>query len=105
MTLFRSRQLQIMSIVLAFGCLVIFMIAGTFVRIAFGTAFEPSAALLRLMLPGAFFIGVTSIVSQYPASEGFPSSLVAAWALGVTFCTALSATLVPSYGAAGAAIA
>ncbi len=70
----------------------------------FGPEFEESAALLRLLIPGAFGIaalkifGITLIMQRHPLKESLAS--------GLSFVVALIAcvVLIPRFGATGAAL-
>jgi len=80
-----------------------FAVLGPFViRLLYGEAFAPAYGQLLLALPGIFGVGVTSILSQYLAAQGFPWSLVLVWAVVAAVQVALALMLIPTYGADGA---
>lgn len=50
---------------------------------AFGSDFEPAVALYYWILPGAFFLGMLTILSHHFAGEGFPIQALLAWVCGL----------------------
>jgi O-antigen/teichoic acid export membrane protein len=86
-------------------CLLVGVAAPSFVQMCFGDAFADAVLPLRWLLPGAFFAGVTSVLSQYAAASGFPKSVAIVWVSGLALAVAASMVLVPLFAAAGAAIA
>jgi O-antigen/teichoic acid export membrane protein len=99
------RQAVGTAATLGSACLLAGMLAPVWVPACFGGAYEPAVAVVRWLLPGAFFLGLTSVVSQYPASAGFPVGAVAVWGFALVLVVCLSAVLVPPFGARGAAMA
>jgi O-antigen/teichoic acid export membrane protein len=99
------RQAALAAVALAAGCLAVGLLAGPFVRIVFGPGFAAAVPTLRWMLPGVFFLGLTSVVSQYLAAIGFPMSLVATWIGGSLLAAVLGWLLIPIASGVGAAIA
>ena len=100
-----ARNLVTSGGLLAIGCTLLALIAEPFIRIVFGVKFAESAAVLRWMLPGAFFLGLTSIASQYLAAGGFPPALCGVWIAGLVVAAAAGRIFIPAAGAVGAAIA
>jgi hypothetical protein len=47
---------------------------GPFIEFVFGAKFLGTVPLLRLMLPGVFFLGLTSVLSQYSRPPAFHSA-------------------------------
>lgn len=99
------RSLAWVGSVLGLCCLLTAVLAHAFVQLAFGERFLPTVAILRWMLPGAFFIGLSSIASQPLAALGFPWELIAIWLTALCAATALNWWLIPAYGSLGAAAA
>jgi O-antigen/teichoic acid export membrane protein len=99
------RHLMTVGLLLAAGCLAVGVLAEPFIRFVFGAAFAPTVPLLRWMLPAAFFLGLTSVLSQYLAAAGFPLSLVAVWVGGSAASALLGWLLIPAWAAVGAAMA
>ena len=71
----------------------------------YGEDFEPSARVLQIMLPSIFSLAVAGVLSQYLAAIGIPRPLLGVWIGGAALVLALSRTLIPEHGAAGAAAA
>ncbi len=98
------QNLLVLAPVLGAGCIVIAIGAGPFVELAFGARFLPSVPMLRWMLPGVFFLGLTAMPSQYLAASGFPVSLVCVWVAGSVAAALAGWAAIPVYGGAGAAV-
>jgi O-antigen/teichoic acid export membrane protein len=60
--------------------------------------------MLLWMLPGVFFLALTSIVSQYLAASGFPRIVVGIWLVTFIILVTASLFLIPSLGGVGAAV-
>jgi O-antigen/teichoic acid export membrane protein len=99
------RVLGFVTLFLVVICVAAAIAAGPFMRIAFGRDFEPAAQLLRLLLPGVFALGMTSIISQYIAAIGLPRTQVGIWAFTLVVVIVLGRVLIPAHGGAGAAAA
>lgn len=97
------RTFWVVAAMLAVACSVAALLAGPFMRVAFGSAFEPAAAVLRLLLPGVFAVGTASVLSQYLAAIGVPRLLVAIWAATLVIVLAVGRILIPHHAGAGAA--
>jgi antigen flippase len=69
----------------------------------FGASFAPAVGIFYWLVPSAFFIGMTSILSQYLAALGLPRSLLAVWAAATAVVLVVSLWLIPRGGAVGAA--
>jgi O-antigen/teichoic acid export membrane protein len=99
------RQMAVAGGLLLAGCAGVWLLADPFVRTVFGPKFLPAVPALRYMLPGVFFLGLTSVLSQYLAAGGFPRLQSAAWIGGCVVAAAAGRVLIPSAGGAGAALA
>jgi len=97
------QNLVVLTAVLAAGCAAIAIGAEPGIRLVFGARFLPAAPVLRWMLPGVFFLGLTAIPSQYLAAAGFPLSLVGVWVCGSVAAAASGWVIIPIYGGVGAA--
>lgn len=83
-----------------------FALLGPYViRLLYGAAFDPAYQHLLWALPGAFGVGVTSILSQYLAAQGFPWALVLVWLVVALVQAGLALLLIPQHGADGAMMA
>jgi O-antigen/teichoic acid export membrane protein len=99
------RSLRTVAGLMAGICLVVAVLSEPLVVFAFGPEYLASAVMLRLLLPQVFFIGVTTIVSQYLAALGMPVVLLLVWGFGLAAVTAFGLFLIPAYGGVGAALA
>ncbi len=86
-------------------CVAAAVLAPALVPAVFGRAFEGSAGVFLWFLPGVFFLGLISILSQYVAAVGYPWSMVGAWAAAAALVVITSVVLIPRQGAAGAGAA
>jgi O-antigen/teichoic acid export membrane protein len=86
-------------------CGITAVIGGPLIRILFGASYEPSAAVLRLMLPGVAALGIANVLSQYLGAEGIPRIVLGIWGGAVGLVVTLSLLLVPNHAGAGAAAA
>jgi O-antigen/teichoic acid export membrane protein len=100
-----KRNLLITSLLMLAACLLAALLIKPFVLFVFGIHFAPSISILLWMLPGAFFLGVISIASQYLAAIGFPKQLIYLWFFAFILVSILSWLLIPAYGGIGAAAA
>lgn len=81
------------------------LLGGPILRAYGGEAFEPAALSFRLLVPGAWFLSMSSLVSPYYIKRGaFGLAAASAVALGV-LSVALNLFLVPAYASVGAAAA
>jgi O-antigen/teichoic acid export membrane protein len=71
----------------------------------YGAAFRDVPVQLLILLPGVFLIGIESVLVQYFSSTGLPVAIPLFWVLTLAINLALIFTLVPTFGARGAAIA
>jgi O-antigen/teichoic acid export membrane protein len=86
-----------MLAILAAGALVV----PWFVPFVFGSRYTEAVPLILTTFPSVLLISLTTVLSQYLASEGFPWGQVFAWAAGLAAQTILSFWLAGLYGAMG----
>lgn len=99
------RQAKLVAVIMLFACGVAALLASPFVKIAFGTPFISSVRIFYVMLPGVFFLGVSTIISQYLAAVGFPTRTLVVWLVTTSCLFLFAGFLTPAYQAVGAAIA
>lgn len=97
------RSCLIVAALLAVTCGVAALAAPWFMRIAFGPSFVPGAQVLRLMLPGVFGLGLTTVLSTYLAAIGMPRITIGIWVIGVIVTLGMGRLLIPAHAGAGAA--
>jgi O-antigen/teichoic acid export membrane protein len=89
--------------VMGIVCLLAGMLADLLIKLVFGVSYAPAAEIVLALLPGVFFLSITSVVSQFLTASGIPWTQVLGWIVGWAVQTALSLVLVKSYGALGLA--
>jgi O-antigen/teichoic acid export membrane protein len=75
------------------------------VHLIFGRQYSLAAEMLLYMLPGVFFLGLVSVVSQYLAAIAFPRRVLDIWLATVVLQVFLCVLLIPRYAGLGAAMA
>jgi O-antigen/teichoic acid export membrane protein len=93
------------SVIVTAACVLAAMAAGPFIALLYGPSFAPATPVLLFALPGVALLSATTIVSQYLAAVGLPRALLLIWAVALALAVSLNLVLVPSFGAAGAAVA
>ena len=73
--------------------------------VLYGRAFAESTGLLLILLPGVYLLGLESVLVQHFNALGLPRAIPLYWVITLILNLVLVFTLVPRYGAAGAAIA
>ncbi len=97
------RAALTVAAILGATCGIAAIAAPWFMRVAFGPAFVPGAQVLRLMLPGVFGLGMTTILLTYLGAIGMPRITVGIWAIGVIVTLVMGRLLIPNHAGAGAA--
>ena len=93
------------AIFMLLSCGVAATFAQAAVQLVLGDRFRGAAEVLLYMLPGVFFLGLISIVSQYLASISFPRRVLDTWLIAFVLQVVLGVLLIPKYAGVGAAIA
>lgn len=91
--------------ILACICVAAVFLTEPMVLKVFGPDFLPAVPMLLWMLPGIFFLGVTTIISQYLASIGFPRLLVLIWCITFFVAGSLGWLMIKSFHGVGASMA
>lgn len=73
--------------------------------LVYGPAFADATALLLILLPGVFLIGLESVLVQHFNALGLPRTIPLYWLVTLVVNLILVFSLVPRFGAYGAAIA
>ncbi|HEX7334724.1 MAG TPA: polysaccharide biosynthesis C-terminal domain-containing protein [Pyrinomonadaceae bacterium] len=71
----------------------------------YGPAFSDATKLLLILLPGVYLMGLESVLVQHFNALGLPRAIPLYWVATLALNLVLVFTLVPRYGAQGAAIA
>lgn len=92
------------AFVMFFVCLAV--VPATFaLPLLYGAAFGDAAIQLLMLLPGVYLIGLESVLVQHFNATGLTRTIPAFWIATLITNVALTLTLVPAYGARGAALA
>ena len=92
------------AFVMFFVCLAV--VPATFaLPVLYGAAFSDAAIQLLILLPGVYLIGLESVTVQHFNATGLTRTIPLFWIATLITNIALTFTLVPSYGARGAALA
>jgi O-antigen/teichoic acid export membrane protein len=84
-------------------CLAVAGMAAPLIEIVFGPAYAPTVGIMLALLPGVFFLAITSTVSQFLSAFGIPLSQLAVWIIGWTLQVVLSIILFERCGVLGLA--
>ncbi|MDR4503641.1 MAG: flippase [Candidatus Scalindua sp.] len=86
-------------------CILLFLFGKILITSAFGQAFQPSAAVLLILLPGIFFFSVWKIIANALIAQGHPSKYSVTSGVSLVTMLILDIILIPRYGIEGAAVA
>ena len=86
-------------------CLLLLLLGRPLILLFFGSAFQPAAAPLVLLLPGCLAFAVWKVLSGDLVAQGRPMAYSATATLGFGIMILLDLWLIPSHGLAGAAAA
>jgi len=74
------------------------------INLLFGKDFLPSATALLFLLPGIFFLSISTVAVQFLNSIGFPKMIVVFWAITTLLNLGLNLIAIPHYGIVGASV-
>jgi O-antigen/teichoic acid export membrane protein len=95
-------QLRLVVMILIPVCALVGFLGYDAIMLLYGGQFRDAYVMLLWGLPGAIALGMTSIISQYLASEGMPFTLVWVWMIGLAAELLLAIWLIPIHGGTGA---
>lgn len=101
---FTASVCRHVALVLGGACVVSALAAPLAVRLLFGAAYAPSTIAFQLLLPGAWFMGLQSILSNDLAGRDYPLFLPLVWAVMLAVNVGANVVLLPVIGIAGAAL-
>jgi O-antigen/teichoic acid export membrane protein len=100
-----SRLIRVMNAInLVLGLLCV-VVVGWLIRIFFGSDYEPSIRLFLLLLPGALFFCITTVLAAYFSGINKPVNNLYASLICLVVVIVLDFLLIPELGKQGAAIA
>jgi O-antigen/teichoic acid export membrane protein len=97
----KSITLQL-GAVMAIFCLAVGL-AFPLIEVVFGPAYASTGGIMLALLPGVFFLSITSTISQFLSAFGVPLSQLVAWIVGWALQVGLSMLLFEKYGVLGLA--
>jgi O-antigen/teichoic acid export membrane protein len=88
------------SVAVVYGlfCLVSVPLAAPAVRVLFGAPFEPATGLYYWIVPGAFSLGMLTILSHHFAGRGFPLEAMLIWFVGLAINLAINVAFLADEG-------
>jgi O-antigen/teichoic acid export membrane protein len=89
--------------VMAILCLVVAGVVFPLIEVVFGAAYAPTGGITLALLPGVFFLAISSIASQFLSAFGIPLFQLVGWIVGWTLQILLSLLLFEKYGVLGLA--
>lgn len=101
MTCVVTRHTAFIMLVLCLAAMPIALLLPVF----YGTEFADASVLLLMLLPGVYFISIESVMVQHFSGTGLPATIPLFWVATLIANLALNLTLVPLFGARGAALA
>lgn len=102
---FTPRVFRITGILTLVVATALALVAGPFIRLAYGAAFSDSVAPFYLLLPGVVCLGGAKVLAADLSGRGSPQYNAMAALLSLLVTLVLDFLLIPAYGAPGAAVA
>jgi O-antigen/teichoic acid export membrane protein len=102
---FAKRTARVTSVLLAIATAGVWLVAPTFIQLAYGPEFSESAVALKWLLPGIWALGVNSVFMNYFAGTGMPIVTVISPAIAFATNVGLNYLLIPIMGISGASLA
>lgn len=81
-----------------------FLCASWFIPLVFGVSFKASLPAFYILLPAIYFWSITSFITQFFASKGYPWITVFIWLPGLIINIILNLIYIPLYGIIAAAV-
>jgi O-antigen/teichoic acid export membrane protein len=96
------QMLRFFSLALGIMTLFMFLFSHAMIGYIYGIQYVPSVSLMRIMLPGFFFMSFYYIYFSYFYSKGKPEIVTAALLITAIIKVVLSLILIPKFGVVGA---
>jgi O-antigen/teichoic acid export membrane protein len=84
------RVIRVFAPLMLVLCLASVALAAPAIELLYGAQFAGAAVLYYWLVPGAFALGIATVLSQHFAGRGFPWVLVVAWVVGLSVNLALN---------------
>jgi O-antigen/teichoic acid export membrane protein len=98
-----NSTLRSVALTMAVLCIAAAALAHLLIPLLFGADYFSASTILMALLPGVYFLSLTSIVSQLLSSLGIPWTQPATWVAGWGLQVALSLLVFDTYGVLGLA--
>jgi O-antigen/teichoic acid export membrane protein len=95
------KTLILTLILMVFVGILIYFLSDQFIIAIFGIDYSQTSQMLKVFIPGFILISLSSIISQYLASNNYPISMVYIWLTVLIISFIASYFLIPLYGAKG----
>jgi O-antigen/teichoic acid export membrane protein len=100
---FATRVTRHASLVMLMMCATA-AVGAFFLPLIYGKPFTDATIQLLILLPGVYLIGLESVLVQHFTGTGLPVTIPIFWLITLAINVGLNLTLVPVYGARGAAV-
>jgi O-antigen/teichoic acid export membrane protein len=100
-----SKSLRLAMLAALIGAVALGVGAKLLITPVFGESFNKAANLVLILLPGAAAVGVSSVLSAAVVGRGRPAYSLVGALLSTPITLVMYATLIPAFGATGAALA
>lgn len=98
-----AKTSRISAIIIGIICLGTVILGRPAINLMFGSIFDKSFIPLLILIPGAFFFALETIIVQYFNAHGFPWFVVWAWLFSAVLNIGLNWVFIPYYGMKAAA--
>jgi len=98
-----AKTTRISFIIIGIICLGAVIFGRPTINFMFGSIFDKSFIPLLILIPGAFFFALETIIVQYFNARGFPWFVVRIWLFAAVLNIGLNWTFIPYYGMKAAA--
>ncbi|HKJ92343.1 MAG TPA: polysaccharide biosynthesis C-terminal domain-containing protein, partial [Longimicrobiales bacterium] len=102
---FLSRTVRLLAALFVPLLLAAAFLADPAVRLLYGAPFLPAVPAFLWLLPGAFFLGINTLLMNYFAGVGMPWIAVASPGVAAGANILLNLALIPRFGITGASLA
>ncbi len=98
-----AKVSRISIIIVAVICFGAIFLGRPAINIVFGSAFDKSFIPLLILVPGAFFLSIGTIISQYFTAHNRLMPIVYVWAIATILNISMNIVYIPIYGMVAAA--
>ncbi len=99
-----AKTTRISFVIIGIICLGAVILGRPAINVMFGSVFDKSFIPLLILIPGAFFLSLATIISQYFTAHNRLMPIVYIWAVATVLNIIINIYYIPSYGMVAAAI-